>query len=119
MNLRHKFLGAMVGGALGDAIGEMVLSKARRGPIDTDHQFLSVGKDALLELLSEFPQDKYTDDTAMAIGIPETLIARHGIELQYLGDRFRWNLNNEPWRGYGTGPAMIFLSVSSNGSCAY
>ena len=47
----------------------------------------------------------------MAIGIAECLIAKRGIEAQYLGDRFRWNLNNEPWRGYGNGPAMIFLSV--------
>jgi poly(ADP-ribose) glycohydrolase ARH3 len=89
----------------------LVLYKARRGLIRKEDQSLSIGIDALLQLLDEFPQYKYTDDTAMAIGIAECLIARHGIEPQYLGDRFRYNLNAEPWRGYGNGPAMIFLSV--------
>jgi poly(ADP-ribose) glycohydrolase ARH3 len=92
-------------------VGEIVLYKARRGLIRKDDQSAWIGKDDLLQFLDEFPQYKYTDDTAMAIGIAECLIARHGIEPQYLGDRFRWNLNNEPWRGYGNGPAMIFLSV--------
>src|SRR5208337_4625102 len=93
--LLQKFRGAMIGSALGDAIGEIVLYKAHRGFISQDDLQHLISKRDLKRLLKEFPEYKYTDDTAMAIGIAECLVAKHGIDFQYLGQRFHYNYNEE------------------------
>jgi poly(ADP-ribose) glycohydrolase ARH3 len=108
---RSKILGSMVGSALGDAIGEIVLYKAARGFIAAADIHLSVSSADLLELAKEMEELKYTDDTAMAIGLAESLIARGRIDQKHVGDRFRINCDKEPWRGYGNGPPAIFLLV--------
>ena len=53
----------------------------------------------------------YTDDTAMALGIAESLMKRGRLEERDLGDTFRENFKQEPWRGYATGPPTIFVLV--------
>ena len=68
-----------------------------------------------MKLAAEFNELKYTDDTAMAIGLAESLIARGRIDQQRLGDRFRINYDREPWRGYATGPPAIFMMVEQRG----
>jgi ADP-ribosylglycohydrolase len=47
---------------------------------------------------------RWTDDTAMAIGIVETLAACGGMDQEELARRFAKRYVAEPWRGYG--PAM-------------
>ncbi|GMQ90575.1 MAG: hypothetical protein BMS9Abin10_0970 [Gammaproteobacteria bacterium] len=75
MGLLAKFLGAMVGSALGDAIGELAFR-------DGDSARLNAHIDCLDTLL-------YTDDTAMAIALAESLIAVGDVDAQQVGDRFR------------------------------
>ena len=81
---------ALEGLSLGDAFGEtfFVPDAARR----VDAQELARGL------------WRWTDDTAMAIGIVETLAARGGIDQDELARRFAARYVAEPWRGYG--PAM-------------
>ena len=72
IDLKSKFLGGMVGSALGDAIGEL----AFRWPDETDLRAEVARRDVLV----------YTDDTAMAIGLAESLIEVGRIEETHLGD---------------------------------
>ena len=55
MDLIAKYLGGMVGSALGDAIGEVA--------------FMVPQRERLLSNLDRVLEFQYTDDTAMAIGL--------------------------------------------------
>jgi len=57
----------------------------------------------------------YTDDTAMAIGLAESIVEREGLEQNHLGDTFRANYRREPWRGYASGPPTVFSRVEERG----
>ena len=100
-DLRSKFLGAMVGSALGDAIGQMA--------------FRDPQKDSLSDALESTPEYRYTDDTAMAIGLAESLTKMRRVDQEDLGQTFRDHFNREPWRGYASGPPIIFSLVSQTG----
>ena len=101
IDLKSKFLGGMVGSALGDAIGEM----AFRTPGEADLRARVAHIDTLL----------YTDDTAMALGLAESIAHVGGLDPQHLGDTFRANFMREPWRGYASGPPTVFSRVESQG----
>lgn len=79
--LRSKFLGSLIGTAVGDSLG--VSSK------------------------------RYTDDTAMMIGVAESLIENKGFDAEHLVQTFVRNYDVEPWRGYGPGPPAIFKMIKS------
>jgi poly(ADP-ribose) glycohydrolase ARH3 len=100
-DLTAKFLGGMVGSALGDAIGEM----AFRQPDEA-------GLRAWLPDVSELV---YTDDTAMAIGLAQSLAELGCLDEQDLGDTFQVNFTLEPWRGYAQGPPALFRQVAMYG----
>jgi len=98
MDIRAKVLGGMLGSAIGDAIGELA--------------FYYSQKDLLSEAVNQETTLRYTDDTAMAIGLAESLIEQDGIiDQQNLGETFRQNFQQEPWRGYGMGPPAVFSMV--------
>lgn len=101
IDLRDKFLGAMVGSSLGDAIGEL----AFRRPTT----------EGLLSAVENTETLVYTDDTAMAVGLAESLVEVGGLDPQHLGDTFRANYREEPWRGYASGPPTIFSKVERQG----
>lgn len=99
--MEKKFLGAMVGSALGDAIGELA--------------FAYPDKDLLCSKIHEATELRYTDDTAMAIGLAESLLEMGRIDQQHLGKTFSDNFDREPWRGYAPGPPTIFSEVKQRG----
>jgi poly(ADP-ribose) glycohydrolase ARH3 len=101
VRLKDKFLGGMVGTGLGDAIGEMAFHFRNRAEL----RARIVQVDQLL----------YTDDTAMAIGLAESLVQVGGLDEQHLGDTFRDHYYREPWRGYASGPPSIFGLVQRDG----
>jgi len=90
-----KFVGSLIGLAVGDSLG------ARR-------EGLPPG-DAEGEI------SRYTDDTAMAIGVAESLIECRGLDPEHMARRFVENYRREPWRGYGPGPPMIFEMIRRGG----
>lgn len=101
VNLKSKFLGGMVGCGVGDAIGELAFSYDELPMLRA-----AVSKREILT---------YTDDTAMAIGLAESLVAVGKIEPQHLGETFRTNYVREPQRGYAMGPPSIFDRVEREG----
>lgn len=98
---RSKFLGGMVGSALGDAIGELA--------------FRGLGEAGLRAEIGQRKTLVYTDDTAMAIGLAESIIQMGRLDERHLGDTFRKNFRREPWRGYASGPPTIFHMVERYG----
>lgn len=98
MTLESKFLGGLLGVAIGDAIGEL----AFRSPEEAGLRSQIAHTDPLV----------YTDDTAMAIGLAESILQVGHLDPQQLGDTFRTNYLREPWRGYAIGPPTIFSLVA-------
>ena len=96
-SLESRFTGGMVGSALGDAIGELAFSH-RDEP-------------GLRARIARKRTLVYTDDTAMAIGLAQSLVAYGRIDERHLGDVFRRNYRREPWRGYASGPPTVFSMV--------
>ena len=99
--LRDRGIGALLGCAVGDAVGEL----AFRHPTQDRLQAAVTGAERLV----------YTDDTAMAIVIADALVEDGQINSQALGDRFARAFQLEPWRGYGPGPPRIFRTVAETG----
>jgi poly(ADP-ribose) glycohydrolase ARH3 len=95
--LEKRFIGSMIGSALGDAIGELAFR--------TPHQA------ALQQQLEAAGELIYTDDTAMTIGLAQSILAQQALDPQHLGDTFRENHRREPWRGYAAGPPALFRRV--------
>jgi len=91
----------MIGSALGDAIGELA--------------FRYRTKDELCAQVRQVDELRYTDDTAMSIGLAESILAKGDLDQQALGDTFRRNFLGEPWRGYASGPPTIFSVVERYG----
>ncbi|MCD6264646.1 MAG: hypothetical protein DRG35_01290 [Deltaproteobacteria bacterium] len=100
-DIKIKCLGGMVGSALGDAIGELAFQYRNKEDI-------CIQLDRLKEL-------RYTDDTAMSIGLAESLVKKGILDQQDLGETFRYNYEREPWRGYASGPPTIFSMVKQSG----
>jgi poly(ADP-ribose) glycohydrolase ARH3 len=101
VSLESKFLGAMVGSAVGDAIGELAFQAPERTRLEA--------------LVGHLDVLRYTDDTAMAIGLAESLIEVGTVDHQHLGETFRRNYRKEPWRGYASGPPALFAQVERSG----
>ncbi len=99
--LEDSATGALLGCALGDAIGELA--------------FTHPSKDDLAAAVAAQSELVYTDDTAMTIALAESLIARGGLDPDDLGGRFAAHFGREPWRGYGPGPPKIFALVERTG----
>ncbi len=60
MDLESKYLGGMIGSALGDCIGQLA--------------FFHSSEESLLKSIDQLHTLTYTDDTAMAIGLAESII---------------------------------------------
>ncbi len=88
------FQGCLAGLALGDALG---------APFEGLMPPLESGFDAFLK--NPPPILRYTDDTEMAIGVAESLIARRGFDADHMARRFAENF--DPSRGYGPGTTAV------------
>lgn len=97
--LRGKFAGALVGTAVGDAVGAGF--EGRRA---TEIQAIewAAGRREVLA---------YTDDTHMMIGAAESLVQKEGFDGEHMAHVFIRNYELEPWRGYGPGPPSVFRMI--------
>jgi len=94
--LRDRFRGAMLGVAVGDALG-------------APFEGMGMVNHAGLERLEAEPGPlRYTDDTHMTLGMAESLLERRGFDGEHMAMTFARNYRQEPWRGYGAGPPQVF-----------
>ncbi|NIP66942.1 hypothetical protein GWN63_02840 [Candidatus Bathyarchaeota archaeon] len=93
--LRSKFVGCLVGSALGDALGNTY--EGLRTP----------------EVKMEDFSGRWTDDTHLMIGVAESLIRNKGFNARHMAETFIRNYDEEPWRGYGPGPPRVFKWIKS------
>ena len=99
--LKSKFLGSLIGAAIGDALGA-----------GWEGRGMSRSED-IVSLAEKLKQLIYTDDTHMTIGIVESLIESKGFDGEHMAQTFIKNYEAEPWRGYGPGPPRIFGMIKS------
>ena len=97
--LKSKFLGALVGTGVGDALGAPFEGRYRVTPEEIE----AVAEE--LEVLT------YTDDTHMMMGMAESLINSKGFDGRDMTYTFIRNYELEPFRGYGPGPPRIFRAI--------
>ena len=97
--LRDRFLGALLGTAVGDSLG----ASREGGPM--------AGPELIAELLeASFPLI-YTDDTHMTLGLAQSLVECQGFNGSHMAQTFVRNFDAEPWRGYGAGPPRVFALI--------
>jgi poly(ADP-ribose) glycohydrolase ARH3 len=99
--LKLKFMGCLVGTAIGDALGAMW----EGGDMSRSEDIVS--------LVEKLEQLIYTDDTHMTIGVAESLVENKGFDGEHMAQSFIKNYEAEPWRGYGPGPPKIFGMIRS------
>jgi len=99
--LESKFVGSLTGAALGDAVGELA--------------FRLPARERLTGELAWRAELSYTDDTAMAIALAESLLSTGDVDSEHLGRTLSTQYEHEPWRGYGPGPPTIFAAVAAEG----
>ena len=97
--VRKKFVGSLLGAALGDAVGA-----SWEGYWMAGKQVIEVAT-RLRDVL------RYTDDTHMTIGVAESLAECGGFDGAHMAGRFADNYYHEPWRGYGPGPPQVFRLI--------
>jgi len=93
--MKSKFIGCLVGSAVGDALG-------------SSFEGLWVS-----EVKIERFSGRWTDDTHMMIGVAESLIAKEGFDGSHMAQTFIKNYEREPWRGYASGPPQVFRWIKS------
>jgi poly(ADP-ribose) glycohydrolase ARH3 len=102
--LEDRFEGCLLGLAIGDALG---------GKVEAQDAESIRSRFATVEQLIAYPQDEiwYTDDTQMAIGVAETLVAYGEIREGPLCRAFADNY--VPSRGYGWGARAVLEAIAS------
>jgi len=102
ISLKSKFIGSILGTAIGDALGMPVEGWS---PSKIEEVFGEVR-----EMMTGFlPEGSYTDDTEMAIGIAETIIEKGRVDPDHLIKVFMHNY--DPRRGYGISTTMVFRLI--------
>lgn len=91
--LQAKFRGALLGVAVGDALGAPF-----EGTRVMPHRVLD-------RLVRDPGPMRYTDDTHMTLGLAASLLERQGFHGNHMATAFAENFAAEPWRGYGPWPA--------------
>jgi poly(ADP-ribose) glycohydrolase ARH3 len=102
--LEQRFVGCLLGLAVGDALG---------GRFEAQDADWIRDRCATAGQLMEYPQDEiwYTDDAQMAIAVAETLVAHGEIVEESLCRAFAENY--EPSRGYGWGARAVLEAILS------
>lgn len=102
--LQQRFTGCLLGLAIGDALG---------GKFEAQSAEAIRARFSCIERIIGYPQEEiwYTDDTQMAIGVAEALVAKGEIVEEELCRAFVENY--VPSRGYGRGARMVLEAMEA------
>jgi len=102
-SLENRFVGCLLGLAVGDALGAFF-----EGQSD---EYITELYPTVSDLVDNPPPGElsYTDDTQMAIGVAETLVACRCIDEHKLCKRFAANYSRQ--RGYGRGSRIVIEAM--------
>ena len=99
-DLADRWRGALLGTAIGDAVGAPTEGAS------------AVDEAEVRWWMTSSRPLRWTDDTAMTLGLARSLVERDGeVDPQHLGDTFAADHRAEPWRGYGAGPPKVFAEA--------
>ncbi len=84
-----KFIGSLLGTAIGDSLGVR-----REGATDFND---------IIEL-----SPRYTDETALMIGVAESLVEKGDFDYHHMAEQLIQNYEREPWRRYDDATPRIF-----------
>jgi poly(ADP-ribose) glycohydrolase ARH3 len=94
--ITDRFRGVLLGTAVGDCLGAPMEGR-------------ELITEAFLDRLRDDPGPlRYTDDTAMTIGVARSLIACRGFDGHHMAHTLADIYAAEPWRGYGMGAPVVF-----------
>lgn len=99
--IRGKFRGALLGVAIGDALGAPFEGAA------------TVSASQIAEVVAATGPLRFTDDTQMTLGVAESLVEQSGFDGAHMAAVFARNFAAEPWRGYGAGAAEVFRLIAA------
>jgi poly(ADP-ribose) glycohydrolase ARH3 len=105
--LRDRFLGCLLGLAVGDALG------APYEGLPADNIYWAYGPADVIVTHPVGDTMHYTDDTQMTLGVAEVL-ARHGAIAEDALCR-AFARNYDPRRGYGRGARLILEAMATGG----
>lgn len=110
-SLRSRFQGCLVGAVVGDCIGApFEVTGVKGGPGSYEPVLDFINK--LGVEVNKPEQLKYTDDTAMARCVAESLIANKGsMEPRDLAKRFAEEFQKSPNRGYGANVIVVLQQI--------
>jgi poly(ADP-ribose) glycohydrolase ARH3 len=91
-----SFKGSLIGCAIGDALGS---------EFEGTSEFVSTSD-------LNF-SGRWTDDARMMIGVTESLIENKRFDGRSMALTFIRHYEEEPWRGYGSGPPQVFKLIKS------
>lgn len=103
-SLTDRFRGALLGTAVGDALG---------APVEGHRH---VPREYLDSILEDPPNLTYTDDTAMTLGVARSLLDCDGFDGAHMAETLAEIHAKEPWRGYGAGPPQVFARLARGAS---
>ena len=95
-NKRSKFIGSLLGTAIGDSLGIR-----REGATDFND---------IVEL-----SPRYTDDTALMIGVAQSLVEKGEFDYHHMAEQLIQNYEREPWRRYDAATPRIFRMMRNSG----
>ncbi|RDD43150.1 Poly(ADP-ribose) glycohydrolase ARH3 [Trichoplax sp. H2] len=103
--LRNKFHGCLVGAVLGDCLGAIFENDTFQSiPIEKVQKFTREGYKKQQELF-------YTDDTAMARSVADSLLSKNGFHGSDMAKRFTEEYFHNPYRGYGGNVPTVFSKL--------
>jgi ADP-ribosylglycohydrolase len=104
MNLKDKFLGAILGCAVGDALG---------APLESAKGSVIKREDNLIQgyrKISRYPLGQWTDDTQLTLALSETYISNHGFK----GADFAKRIADLWTKGEVIGPGLSCTEAARN-----
>lgn len=99
--LQNRFRGALLGVAIGDALGAPFEGRAEPHITELDR------------LLASTKPLRYTDDTHMTIATARSLLHCRKLDPDHLAWQYLKTFEQEPWRGYGKGAVEVFRAVTA------